>query len=90
MHQSSRASPGGGLAAPWPRSVLWLLDLGTLAAWLIGATFLMLGPPSGAFAANFLAWTLLTLGGSQRGWPRSIRAIMLLLVAVLALSAAAS
>ncbi|MDA8200653.1 MAG: hypothetical protein M0Z54_14730 [Thermaerobacter sp.] len=87
MHQSSGTSPTGGSAAPWPRGWLWTLDLGTLTAWLIGSALVLLGAPSGALAADWLAWSLMTLGGSRRSWPRAARGSMLLLIMALALSA---
>lgn len=39
-----------------------LAPVGTVTAWLIGVPLVMLGAPSGALAADFLAWALLTRG----------------------------
>ena len=90
MHQRSRISSHGGPSAPWLPGVLWALDLGTLTAWLTGAALVLLGAPSGALAADLLAWSLMGLGGSRRSWPRPVRGTMLLLIVALACSAGAS
>lgn len=91
MHpRSGISSAGGSSAAPWPRGWLWALDLGALTAWLIGAALVLLGAPSGALAADFLAWSLMTLGGARRSWPRTARGTMLLLIVALALVAGTS
>ena len=90
MHQSSRISARSGSAGPWPGALLWALDLCAVTAWFIGVALLMLGAPSGALAADWLAWSLTTLGGSRRLWPPAARGTMLLLIVALALSAGTS
>ena len=62
----------------------WLLDVGTLAAWMMGAALVLLGSPASGLAADLLAWALFTMKVPERSWPRRAQIVMLIMVLLLA------
>jgi len=62
----------------------WLLDVASMAAWMVGAALVLLGSPASGLAADLLAWTLFSMKAPKRSWPRGAQAVMLVMVLLLA------